>query len=141
METAWSCMWNVTDETPINCKRFLDGGGMQLFLQCKDKFPDKLDLLRNMMGLLGNVAEVPSLRPQLMTKEFVSEFSFLLSSSSDGIEVRSNLHQLQWKGPTDFQFVANRLATTLLESWPTWLATARARGPLRSPAERRSSKG
>ena len=36
LETAWSTMWNVTDETPINCERFLDGGGMQLFLQCKE---------------------------------------------------------------------------------------------------------
>jgi hypothetical protein len=36
METAWSTMWNVTDETPINCRRFLDGGGMQLFLKCKE---------------------------------------------------------------------------------------------------------
>ena len=35
METAWSAMWNVTDETPINCERFLNGGGMYLFLKCK----------------------------------------------------------------------------------------------------------
>ncbi len=87
METAWSCMWNVTDETPVNCRRFLDGGGMRLFLLCKERFPDKQDLLRNMMGLLGNVAEVPALRPALMTSEFVSEFFYLLDSTSDGIEV------------------------------------------------------
>jgi hypothetical protein len=43
-----------------------------------------------MMGLLGNVAEVPSLRHKLMTKEFVDEFSFLLDSNSDGIEVSYN---------------------------------------------------
>ena len=35
METAWSTMWNVTDETPVNCERFLNGGGMYLFLKCK----------------------------------------------------------------------------------------------------------
>jgi Zyg-11 family protein len=46
METAWSTMWNVTDETPGNCERFLNGNGMQLFLRCKEKFPDKQDLLR-----------------------------------------------------------------------------------------------
>jgi len=90
METAWSTMWNVTDETPINCERFLTGGGMYLFLKCKERFPEKADLLRNMMGLLGNVAEVPSLRPKLMTKEFVEEFAFLLDSCSDGIEVSYN---------------------------------------------------
>lgn len=34
MEVAWSTMWNVTDETAINCERFLDGRGMEYFLQC-----------------------------------------------------------------------------------------------------------
>ena len=44
-----------------------------------------------MMGLLGNVAEVPELRNQLMTTNFVAEFKMLLDSTSDGIEVRPNL--------------------------------------------------
>lgn len=34
MEVAWSTMWNVTDETAINCERFLDGHGMDFFLWC-----------------------------------------------------------------------------------------------------------
>ncbi len=46
------------------------------------------------MGLLGNVAEVPLLRHKLMTKEFVDEFSFLLDSNSDGIEVSYNAGSL-----------------------------------------------
>ena len=40
------------------------------------------------MGLLGNVAEVPHLRPKLMTRAFVAEFAMLLDSNLDGIEVR-----------------------------------------------------
>lgn len=60
---------------------------MALFLRCKEKFPEKTDLLRNMMGLLGNVAEVPDLRANLMTREFVDEFTQLLDSQTDGIEV------------------------------------------------------
>lgn len=51
-------------------------------------FPNHPELLRNMMGLLGNVAEVEELRPQLMTSEFITVFSDLLYSTSDGIEVR-----------------------------------------------------
>ena len=35
LENVWSTMWNVTDQTPVNCQRFLAGGGMSLFLQCK----------------------------------------------------------------------------------------------------------
>lgn len=53
-------------------------------LQC---FPEKEELLRNMMGLLGNVAEVKTLRHRLMTSEFIQVFTDLLESSSDGIEV------------------------------------------------------
>ncbi|KAG8175428.1 hypothetical protein JTE90_002858 [Oedothorax gibbosus] len=90
METAWSTMWNVTDETPINCARFLEGKGMDLFLGCLDAFPLKPDLLRNMMGLLGNVAEVKELRSYLMKDEYLTVFNKLLSSKSDGIEVSYN---------------------------------------------------
>uniref|UniRef100_A0A0K8UXI1 Protein zer-1 homolog n=1 Tax=Bactrocera latifrons TaxID=174628 RepID=A0A0K8UXI1_BACLA len=90
MEVAWSTMWNVTDETAINCRRFLEGRGMEYFLKCLRTFPDRDELLRNMMGLLGNVAEVKSLRPKLMTQEFIEVFRNLLVSASDGIEVSYN---------------------------------------------------
>lgn len=36
LEVAWSTMWNMTDETPINCLRFLVAKGMRLFLGCVD---------------------------------------------------------------------------------------------------------
>lgn len=42
------------------------------------------------MGLLGNVAEVKSLRHRLMTSEYITVFAELLSSKSDGIEVSYN---------------------------------------------------
>lgn len=41
-----------------------------------------------MMGLLGNVAEVKTLRHRLMSSEFIQVFTDLLESSSDGIEVK-----------------------------------------------------
>lgn len=55
-----------------------------LFLQA---FPHREELLRNMMGLLGNVAEVKVLRQRLMTSQFVSVFADLLDTGSEGIEV------------------------------------------------------
>ncbi|XP_044745986.1 uncharacterized protein LOC123307655 [Coccinella septempunctata] len=90
LEVAWSTMWNVTDETPCNCQKFLEKNGMEYFLLCLQKFPHKEELLRNMMGLLGNVAEVQSLRHYLVTSEYLSVFSTLLESRSDGIEVSYN---------------------------------------------------
>ncbi|CAH0547370.1 unnamed protein product [Brassicogethes aeneus] len=90
LEVAWSTMWNVTDETPSNCRKFLECNGMEFFLSCLEKFPDKEELLRNMMGLLGNVAEVQELRHYLLTSEYLEVFSNLLDSRSDGIEVSYN---------------------------------------------------
>lgn len=40
------------------------------------------------MGLVGNVAEVKHLRNRLMKSEFITVFSNLLDSDSDGIEVK-----------------------------------------------------
>ncbi|MCL4119557.1 UNVERIFIED_CONTAM: hypothetical protein GTU68_028694 [Idotea baltica] len=90
LEIAWSAMWNVTDETPINCQRFLDEQGMKYFQRCLTEFPDKEELLRNMMGLLGNVAEVEYLRPRLIKPDLIETFAKLLDSTSDGIEVSYN---------------------------------------------------
>lgn len=48
------------------------------------------ELLRNMMGLLGNVAECAELRQRLMKAEYINRFIELLASESDGIEVSYN---------------------------------------------------
>ncbi|CAH1270971.1 ZER1 [Branchiostoma lanceolatum] len=90
MEIAWSTLWNITDETPLNCQMFMDGSGMDLFLSCLETFPDKQELHRNMLGLMGNVAEVKFLRPRLMQERYVTVFNALLESESDGIEVSYN---------------------------------------------------
>uniref|UniRef100_A0A8C2ZGU5 Protein zer-1 homolog n=1 Tax=Cyclopterus lumpus TaxID=8103 RepID=A0A8C2ZGU5_CYCLU len=103
MEFSWSALWNITDETPDNCQMFLNCRGMSLFLECLQEFPDKQELHRNMLGLLGNVAEVKALRPQLLTPQFISVFSNLLDSKADGIEVSYNacgvLSHIVFDGP------------------------------------------
>ncbi|XP_077162012.1 protein zer-1 homolog [Paroedura picta] len=103
MEFSWSALWNITDETPDNCEMFLNYSGMKLFLECLKEFPNKQELHRNMLGLLGNVAEVQELRPQLMTSQFISVFSNLLDSEADGIEVSYNacgvLSHIMFDGP------------------------------------------
>uniref|UniRef100_A0A8C5R0M1 Protein zer-1 homolog n=1 Tax=Leptobrachium leishanense TaxID=445787 RepID=A0A8C5R0M1_9ANUR len=103
MEFSWSALWNITDETPDNCEMFLNYSGMKLFLECLKEFPEKQELHRNMLGLLGNVAEVRELRPQLMTSQFITVFSNLLESKADGIEVSYNacgvLSHIMFDGP------------------------------------------
>ena len=42
METAWATLWNVTDESLLNCERFLAAGGISLFRRCKVSLETKL---------------------------------------------------------------------------------------------------
>ncbi|CAG2170248.1 unnamed protein product, partial [Oppiella nova] len=51
MEIGWALMWNLTDETPVNCLQFLENNV----------------LLTNMTGLLANIAECQDMRTRLMT--------------------------------------------------------------------------
>lgn len=50
----------------------------------------KSEIIRNMMGLLGNVAEVKSLRNRLCKNELITTFRQLLFQTNDGIEIPYN---------------------------------------------------
>lgn len=90
LETAWSTLWNITDETPVNCKRFLTFNGLEAFEKCMDNFGGNKEVLRNMMGLLGNVAECRELRVEFMDERYIERFHTLLFSEIDGIECSYN---------------------------------------------------
>lgn len=121
MEFSWSALWNITDETPDNCQMFLNCRGMSLFLECLEEFPDKQELHRNMLGLLGNVAEVRALRPQLLTSEFVTVFTELLESKADGIEVSYNacgvLSHIMFDGPDAWPMEEPSRDTVMEKMW------------------------
>lgn len=121
MEFSWSALWNITDETPDNCQMFLNCRGMSLFLECLQEFPDKQELHRNMLGLLGNVAEVKALRPQLLTPQFISVFSNLLDSKADGIEVSYNacgvLSHIMFDGPEVWSMDEPSRETVMDKMW------------------------
>ncbi|KAI1694833.1 zyg eleven-related protein 1 [Ditylenchus destructor] len=105
MEKCWAVLCHVTDETPSNCKRFLEADGMQLFSLCFLRFrsssglsvsftvPDiNIVLVLNMFILVGNVAEVKCLRSQLMDKDLWSQtifwaFLFLHPKFAKGFEI------------------------------------------------------
>lgn len=121
MEFSWSALWNITDETPDNCQMFLICRGMSLFLECLQEFPDKQELHRNMLGLLGNVAEVKALRPQLLTPQFIAVFSNLLDSKADGIEVSYNacgvLSHIMFDGPEVWSMEEPQRETVMDKMW------------------------
>ena len=77
------------DETPGNCQIFLDEcNGMELFMDCIQF--KKPEIIRNMMGLLGNVAEVKELRNRLCKTDYIGTFRQLLFHTQDGIEIPYN---------------------------------------------------
>jgi hypothetical protein len=89
LEVTWSFLWNITDETPENCEIFLDQcEGMSAFMDCIEF--KKTEIIRNMMGLLGNVAEVTRLRDRLCKSSYVTTFRQLLFHTTDGLEIAYN---------------------------------------------------
>ena len=115
LEMAWSALWNITDETPQNCERFLDGAGddegLNLFIDCYNKFciepsdggrsSGVIDLdtgklreavLRNMMGLLVSASHCG-----------VTD----LDSCSSGEKQCANLEQWPWWYTDDVESTLN----------------------------------
>lgn len=92
MDTSWSALWNATDETPVNSQDFIDRDGLDLFRQCYEKFSggNHPDLIRNMMGLMGNLAEVAEIRPLLVEEGLLELVTTLVRSTESGIEVAYN---------------------------------------------------
>uniref|UniRef100_A0A915MW39 Uncharacterized protein n=1 Tax=Meloidogyne javanica TaxID=6303 RepID=A0A915MW39_MELJA len=79
------------DETPSNCERFLKAHGLSLFSKCFSRFGSRyFELVRNMMGLIGNIAEVFELRNQLMTNAYLEIFCHLLDNLTESIEISYN---------------------------------------------------
>lgn len=107
LKGCWSCLWNVTDEAPANSERFIKHNGVDLFLKCLNKFPEDTELKRNIMGLvgkraayadhvgneslLGNIAEVPELRKDLIRTETIRFYTMALTESGESsLEVAYN---------------------------------------------------
>ena len=63
----------------------------------QDRFLGNIELMRNMVGVMANLAETPSLRKNLLTTEIMEEFGFLLRSNDAGNKANSkiNTHKFQ----------------------------------------------
>ncbi|EEB12106.1 conserved hypothetical protein [Pediculus humanus corporis] len=76
-----SALWNLTDESPLTCKVFLEEGGMSLFLSVLEVFAGECAIETKVLGLINNIAEVAELRPQLMIPKFIHILRKLLVTS------------------------------------------------------------
>lgn len=75
-----SALWNLTDESPSTCSMFLEKGGLSLYMQVLHAFEGVASVETKILGLLNNIAEVPTLRASLVNNELISSLSNLLKS-------------------------------------------------------------
>ncbi|XP_054577326.1 protein zyg-11 homolog A isoform X2 [Eptesicus fuscus] len=78
---ALKALWNLTDESPVACKHFMENQGLAIFIQVLEAFSGSA-IQSKVLGLLNNVAEVRELSSKLVTKDVVKHVSVLLHSTS-----------------------------------------------------------
>eukprot|EP00058_Branchiostoma_floridae_P017220 XP_002602708.1 hypothetical protein BRAFLDRAFT_72930 [Branchiostoma floridae] len=109
-----SALWNLTDESPSTCTTFVENGGLELFMQILEVFPNESNLHTKVLGLINNIAEVRGLRKVLLREDFMDYL----------IAVRS------WNNPTG-EMVAYRsfhpffpllecYTTPAVQLWSVW---------------------
>lgn len=139
LEGCWSALWNVTDERPENCALFIEHGGLHLFTECTKRLSGQRDLVRNMLGLMGNVAEVPELRPKLMSLAHVFYDLLQSDSTQHELEVTYNaggiISHLAFDGPnnwTNKEVSRDQALQRLDKTIETWDITAHRQMSYRS---------
>uniref|UniRef100_A0AC34QSM6 Uncharacterized protein n=1 Tax=Panagrolaimus sp. JU765 TaxID=591449 RepID=A0AC34QSM6_9BILA len=90
MEACWSFLWNITDESPGNCGKFLEKDGIQLISEVYAMFPNETEVIRNMIGMLGNVSEIEKYREPII-RSLVPLLFQLLTPSPNQMDVTYNV--------------------------------------------------
>ncbi|XP_076463188.1 protein zyg-11 homolog B-like [Babylonia areolata] len=71
-----SALWNLTDESPPTCSVFLGENGLELFMMMLQMLEEvdsdsRVQVETKILGLLNNIAEVKTLRQELMREDFI----------------------------------------------------------------------
>ncbi|CAF1525569.1 unnamed protein product, partial [Didymodactylos carnosus] len=81
LELVWTVLWNITDETAENCRKFIeDNNDLQAFVDCLTVFGERFEV--------GNLAEAKELRPYLINDTYVEQFRMLMKQSNTNLEIR-----------------------------------------------------
>lgn len=87
-----SLLWNLTDENPIVCQRFIHSMGLHLFQRLINLFASDSIVLTKIVGLLSNISEVAHLRIYLysidiipLMRRFLNESTLDIAFSAAGI--------------------------------------------------------
>ena len=66
-----SLLWNLTDENPLVCERFIHSLGLQSFQRLMRLFASDTIVLTKIVGLLSNISEVSYLRIYLYSIDII----------------------------------------------------------------------
>uniref|UniRef100_A0A6G3MGR4 Protein zyg-11 homolog (Trinotate prediction) n=1 Tax=Henneguya salminicola TaxID=69463 RepID=A0A6G3MGR4_HENSL len=65
------CLWNMTDECPVACARFIEWGGLQCLSQLHKNFQNVQKIDTKIFGLLNNIAEISTIRHFFLKKNII----------------------------------------------------------------------
>ena len=98
---AWKKLWGLVSESNGDHEKIrkllVNGGGVSLFLKCREKFPQNTALTDKMLGCFSEVIHDENLRPKMMTHDFAQQIITLADTpdftdlSASAIEILSHI--------------------------------------------------
>ena len=83
---AWQKLWELVGENKDDHEKIrkllVNGGGVTLFLKCREKFPQNTALTDKMLGCFSEVIHDENLRPKLMTHDFAQQ---IIALATEGL--------------------------------------------------------
>ncbi|XP_051989423.1 protein zyg-11 homolog isoform X2 [Xyrauchen texanus] len=88
LKFALSALWNLTDETPMACRHFIQCQGLELYMELLESYYSESTIQQKLLGLLNNIAEVEELRVELMDEDLIEHMLTLLLNPMVEVGVR-----------------------------------------------------
>uniref|UniRef100_A0A915Q5T2 Protein zer-1 homolog-like C-terminal domain-containing protein n=1 Tax=Setaria digitata TaxID=48799 RepID=A0A915Q5T2_9BILA len=75
-----SALWNLTDESPVTCRLFVQLGGIAAAFGVLEQYQNNTNIQTKVLGLLNNIAEVGSLKRRIVHHRYIRTVLELLES-------------------------------------------------------------
>ncbi|KAL3995581.1 hypothetical protein ACH3XW_26410 [Acanthocheilonema viteae] len=75
-----SALWNLTDESPVTCRLFVQLGGIAAAFGVLEHYQNNTNIQTKVLGLLNNIAEVKGLKKRIVHHRYIRTVLELLES-------------------------------------------------------------
>ncbi|VIO95098.1 Leucine Rich Repeat family protein [Brugia malayi] len=75
-----SALWNLTDESPVTCRLFVQLGGIAAAFGILEQYQNNTNIQTKVLGLLNNIAEVRGLKKRIVHHRYIRTVLELLES-------------------------------------------------------------